>query len=457
MACFVRYSALFGKFRIHTLKNKRHLHSRNENLQNTAFRNNLEHYLSEHEYSLAAVKIYGNHELEEEDEIVSEPFSETTFWRFGWYKLHEKAIDSGDLKTTLKILGARSSTIFAKGYDAIERYLRNKGELSNSHEEVAFAALQRFYSNKEYHESRLMKLRHKMSETHVASIISQHLLSQLLPYPSNYFLDSIHTKGKSDGCPCGCGELIHYGSTQLGSPHLFYGFVDVVLIPTNRNLFMGTSYNKSAVFTVKKTTDEIYGHRLINKDWMKSCDFNDDIAAGEYKSETKLLDEKQLCKQAISVSLCQYRKYLECSKMGNVSYVPMVPVCAISNDSYEVAVYDPEHDFLLKCNKPLNLFDDDLQFLKFSTIVDLWLMIHHSLFCSQPGQHVIQQLKGTANLIPQLGKKRFDKIVKNSSLMYLPQLRQKSISQVSEKIIKFADEEEKEYVFDDSHQKSSKE
>lgn len=53
------------------------------------------------------------------------------------------------------------------------------------------------------------------SETDVAAVIAQHLLSQLIPHPANYFLD--HTsEGKPDFCPCGCGKLLHFGITHIG-------------------------------------------------------------------------------------------------------------------------------------------------------------------------------------------------------------------------------------------------
>ena len=53
------------------------------------------------------------------------------------------------------------------------------------------------------------------TETGIAAVLAEHLLSQLIPYPSNYFLDNA-SEGKPDGCPCGCGKLIHFGITYVG-------------------------------------------------------------------------------------------------------------------------------------------------------------------------------------------------------------------------------------------------
>lgn len=409
----------------------RHIHSVNDN----AFNDNLERYICDRGYNLAACTVYGNH-LDKNDVNATEAFGETIYWRFGWCEKEGQ-------ETTPAL---RSKTIFAKGYKAIENYLKNKGNIQNPQEASAFAALKKFFLEREEHEKSLQKLKYKMSETDVASIVSQHLLSRLLPYPSNYFLDSIHTKGKSDGCPCGCGELINFGFTHVGSPNLFYGYVDVILIPSNRDLFLDTNYNKSAVFSVKKKKDEIYGHRLISRDWMNHCDFDEyeDIASGEYKTDTKYFDEKQLCKQAISVSLCKYRKFVKNGNMkkGLGDCVPTVPVCAITNEAYEVAMYHPELDFLVKSCDELKLFDGHFQHLKFSTIVDMWLLINHSLFCGQLSESTAKKLRGTADLISTLGKKRFENVVKNSHWMCLPHPRQKSFTKVPQRPLDFTDEEE---------------
>jgi hypothetical protein len=80
-----------------------------------------------------------------------------------------------------------------------------------------------------------------LTETKVASLLANHLLSQLLPYPSNYYLDKM-SRGKTDGCPCGCGELIQFGSTHIG---LLY-YIDLqshfwfTRAPTGLKIFFAT-------------------------------------------------------------------------------------------------------------------------------------------------------------------------------------------------------------------------
>ena len=56
------------------------------------------------------------------------------------------------------------------------------------------------------------------SETEMNLLFANHLLAQLLPYPSNYFVDS-QSKRKPRRCPCGsrtCSLPVQFGSTFLG-------------------------------------------------------------------------------------------------------------------------------------------------------------------------------------------------------------------------------------------------
>lgn len=179
----------------------------------------------------------------------------------------------------------------------------------------------------------------------------------------------------------------------------------------------------------------MYSHRLAYQDLMyPSSDSNeeDGISSEEHISETDICDEKWLCKQAIAVSFCMYRDFLNNDNMRNClsNCVPAVPVCAITNDAYQFAVYHPELDCLLKTTEPLRLFDEDYHFLKFSAIVDLWLMIYHRLYFNQPSPSIADQLRGTANLIPQLGEKRFENVVRSSHWLFFPHLRQNPFSRV---------------------------
>lgn len=108
----------------------RHIHSVNDN----AFNDNLERYICDRGYNLAACTVYGNH-LDKNDVNATEAFGETIYWRFGWCEKEGQ-------ETTPAL---RSKTIFAKGYKAIENYLKNKGNIQNPQEASAFAALKKIF------------------------------------------------------------------------------------------------------------------------------------------------------------------------------------------------------------------------------------------------------------------------------------------------------------------------
>lgn len=376
--------------------------------------------IEKHVFDLGAVKAYST----KIDELVaysqSESFSSNDAgWRFRWFR---------NSPATRDRLIVTSFWLFEKGYDALKSYA--SGEDLNPSYVSAFEALERFYAHKEVHER---CLRHGFdrtsTETGVAAVLAQHLLSQLIPYPSNYFLDNA-SKGKPDGCPCGCGKLIHFGITHVGSPALFYGYADIVLFPGDKNLFENfenSDKNSSAVFSFKlsKGEEEMYGHRKLefNGHWDAGSDIEDDIVMGEVKKHVTPLRHKntfrQLCKQAISLSLCKQNR-MHRNPQNYDGQPAIIPLCALTKDSYEIALYDAENDFLLRSLSPMYLFDDDVLSLPISSIVDLWFVINHSLFCTKQTDETVNVLKGTCNLYPQLGKELLTSVIANSTWMFKP-------------------------------------
>ena len=183
---------------------------------------------------------------------------------------------------------------------------------------------------------------------------------------------------------------------------------------------MDVDNSSSAVFTLKIKKHEDYGHKIINNN---SGDLND-VVPGEVKLHN--LDGestmRQICKQAISSSICKLRRIKESSSTELYeSQSSMVPVCAITRDCFEVAIYDAESDFLLKSTS-LDIFNKpEASKLNFHAVVNLWLLINHSLFCSKPDPDTLEELKGTCNLIPQLGKERYDFVVSNSDWLMTPE------------------------------------
>ncbi|VDI48154.1 Hypothetical predicted protein [Mytilus galloprovincialis] len=305
-----------------------------------------------------------------------------------------------------------SSSIFLKGYMALKLYLH--GMVRPNHI-PAFRALERFFSEKERHGdclSRYLQKERSLTEPKVACVFTQHFLSQLLPHPTNFILDT-NAKGKSAECPCGCGAPMLYGTTLVGSHDLFYGNADIVLFPSDKNLSqdaMNVMETSSIITTPQYSFEKEFEEDDIDGDEFAEKDLSDIMS-----DETTNYD--QVLMQAISVSLCQH-KQLKNKKLTK-NNISAVPICQITKDTYCVALYDARYDYLMRTNKPLNLFDGNS--LRFDAVLDLWLLIQHNLFCSTPHQKILKKIKGTCDLIPQLGRDRFEKIVQNSRFLYMPE------------------------------------
>ncbi|XP_062618035.1 uncharacterized protein LOC134279634 [Saccostrea cucullata] len=84
------------------------------------------------------------------------------------------------------------------------------------------------------------------AEAKSRAVLTNHLLAQLLPSTSNYFLDQT-TSGITDVCPCGCGENIQHGTTYIGNPRLFYGPADIILFQGSNNMFFNLKLIRASV------------------------------------------------------------------------------------------------------------------------------------------------------------------------------------------------------------------
>lgn len=375
--------------------------------------------IEKHVFDFGAVKAYSTKTDELEVYSQSESFrSNNAGWRFKWFR---DSSASGDRRVVT------SFWIFEKGYDAIRNYV--SGEDLHPSYVSAFEALERFYTNKEFHERYLRRGFDRTStDTGISAVLAQHLLSQLIPCPSNYFLDNT-SDGKPDGCPCGCGNLIHYGFTYVGNPTLFYGNADIVLFPGEKNLFENfenNDDNSSAVFTFKlsEKEKEIYDRNLeFNGHWDSEIENENDIVMDEIERyDTPFRQANtfcQLCKQAISLSLCKQNRMHnnpQCYK----NQPAIFPLCAVTKDLYEIVLYDAENDYLLRSLSPMYLFDEDMLSLSTSAVIDLWLFINHSLFCTKQTDETTSELRGTCNLCPQLGEDLLKSVVANSTWMFKP-------------------------------------
>ncbi|XP_071121796.1 uncharacterized protein [Mytilus edulis] len=367
-------------------------------------------YINNHKYTVIAATTdvckqkFQEHVIENN---LGESFtSRSSIWQFPWKRTENDK----------PFIYENSDNIFARGYDALEDYLH--GEKVDHQKCAAFTALERFYINKELHERSLAQLNSmNLTKTETASLITSHLLSQLLYNPANHIIDA----SLSGDPPYDCSTPLQYGYTNFGSTHLFYGNADITLFPTNQDMFLD-SQTDTAVFHIGEPEESPEANRLHpkwktdeddydNDDEEEICDENN----GENFNDA---DINQVCKQAISLSMWK-RKQRILAYSGNKDYgSSMVPICAINRHKYMVVLYNAQHDYLLKIQKKdfLKVFNKDK--LEFSTIIDLWMLIHHNLFCTELSDDAIQILKGTGGLINILGEDAFKEVVKTSKFDY---------------------------------------
>ena len=180
-------------------------------------------------------------------------------------------------------------------------------------------------------------------------------------------------------------------------------------------MFFEADNSKSALFAVKKERNEIYDE----DDWNEDSDIDTrNISTGEYELNTINGDDMvQLFRQAIAISLCKHKKNMNVYDSLNDSHsISMIPICGVTNNSFCMVAYDAENDYLLRMCNEMKIFDGDS--IRFSALIDLWLLIYHDLFCTKPPLEVLGKLKGTCNLIPQLGPERYSSILKSSEWLY---------------------------------------
>lgn len=182
----------------------------------------------------------------------------------------------------------------------------------------------------------------------------------------------------------------------------------------------------SAVFTFKlsEKEKEIYDRNLeFNGHWDSEIENENDIVMDEierYDTPFRQANTfRQLCKQAISLSLCKQNR-MHNNPQYYKNQPAIFPLCAVTKDLYDIVLYDAENDYLLRSLSPMYLFDEDMLSLSTSAVIDLWLVINHSLFCTKQTDETTSELRGTCNLRPQLGEDFLKSVVANSTWMFKP-------------------------------------
>lgn len=190
--------------------------------------------------------------------------------------------------------------------------------------------------------------------------------------------------------------------------------------------FENNDDNSSAVFTFKlsEKEKEIYDRNLeFNGHWDSEIENENDIVMDEierYDTPFRQTNTfRQLCKQAISLSLCKQNR-MHNNPQYYKNQPAIFPLCAMTKDLYEIVLYDADNDCLLRSLSPMYLFDEDMLSLSTSAVIDLWLVINHSLFCTKQTDETTSELRGTCNLCPHLGEDFLKSVVANSTWMFKP-------------------------------------
>ena len=104
----------------------------------------------------------------------------------------------------------------------------------------------------------------------------------------------------------------------------------------------------------------------------------------------------------------------------NAQTISLVPTVAVSSESFDIYMYDTDHDiFLRNVGKPIPLWNFDKNkypTLNLASVLYLWMIINHLTFKPALTKDVIQALKGKCGLKEKLSDERIKYIEQNISL-----------------------------------------
>ena len=86
----------------------------------------------------------------------------------------------------------------------------------------------------------------------------------------------------------------------------------------------------------------------------------------------------------------------------------------ITRSTFQVALYDSVNDVLLLSDSQ-PIFNDDLS-LNVSSIIHLWMIIHHPLFCRGLGTKTIEKCRGSSGL--ELSEEEVQDVINGSEWFF---------------------------------------
>ena len=210
--------------------------------------------------------------------------------------------------------------------------------------------------------------------------------------------------------------------------------MDVALFPEDVPLFgqkeiiLGQNDLSSAVVGLVWNEDKNHPNRLTLKpNWAEENGLDEEeVLPGEFKRLPGVIDKEkhqsQIIKEAISMSIVKQniiKKRHEAGKStDHLSGASFVPMLGIDKGQYVVAVYDSKYDYLLVSHDSMPIYDNITKGISIFALIDLWMLIHHNLFCAEPDPMITNGLKGTCNLKGCLGH-RFQAVAESSFWIYM--------------------------------------
>ncbi|CAC5398837.1 unnamed protein product [Mytilus coruscus] len=204
-------------------------------------------------------------------------------------------------------------------------------------------------------------------ECYVAVLLTNHLLSPLIPAGHDYIIDNRY-QDKPTYCPCwsrSCRKIINYGRTSIGNSRLWYGYPDVVLLPN-------TVMVEQDIKQEEEEKEEVYNSKNEKRE-SQIC---------ELEINQNLHNERiasQIISQTITASLYTSALRIRKPELG-IPDISLIPSLILTPSTYCIYMYDSKHDILLTSGpNPTYLWDDSglgYQFNK-SAIMHIWMALNH--------------------------------------------------------------------------------
>ncbi|CAC5422826.1 unnamed protein product [Mytilus coruscus] len=251
-------------------------------------------------------------------------------------------------------------SIFRKGFDVIHDAIEDGSSQNN-----AVNLFMEFLDSIEYHEGCLWKYLYNhypnISEAEMSAVFVTHILSHLVQENKlgNTCTVKVNYKNRPDQCPCNiCQRKVNYGKTTFGNRYIWY----------SRRISCYSQEQEVIVKYLLKKDDQPLRRYQMTKHW---------------KSE---------------------------------DIVTAIPTVVLNPFGFDVYIYDPQHDVLLRnFDQPIPFWcqsesNPKQKVLNKSSLLQLWLLLNHLVFKPQFTKDGIVALGGTAGFLSQVDSVRMQRL-----------------------------------------------